>query len=140
MKKYVIIIFAIALIVFASGVSAVDFDEAKIKGLNITSDVDGAFNLSKNENKTLAIIFEKDDCVYCDKFKSETLSNPDVQKILGEKCVILVVDTNKRPGIANKYKVFGTPTTVFLDSGGNQTARVEGYVPADEFLTALKEI
>jgi thioredoxin-related protein len=50
------------------------------------------------------------------------------------------VDINREASLAAEYQVFGTPTMVFLDGDANQIYRIEGYVPADEFLDDLKGI
>ena len=140
MKKYVLIVFAVMLLALASAVYSIDFDNSQVQGLNITRDVDGALNMAKSENKTVMMVFDKDGCVYCDMFKKDVLSNPDVQNVLNGNCVVAFVDIYKHPDIANKYKVFGTPSTQFLDSNGKEIIKVEGYVGADEFLNTLKEI
>ena len=140
MKKYVLIVFAVMLLALTSAVYSIDFDSSQIQGLNITTDIDGALNMAKSENKTVMMVFEKDDCVYCDMFKKDVLSNSDVQNVLNGKCVVVFVDIYKHPDIANKYKVFGTPSIQFLDSNGNELTKIEGYAGADEFLNTLKEI
>lgn len=141
MKKYALVILAIfAILAISATVSAVDFDDKTIQGLNVTSDIDAALNMSQNQNKTVVIVFDQDSCQYCDMFKKDVLSNPDVQKELNKKCAVVLVDINKQPDVANRYKVFGTPTTQFLDSHGNEIEKIEGYVDANEFLTKLKGI
>ena len=40
--------------------------------------------------------------------------------------------------LASKFKIYGTPTIVFLDSNQNEIHRIEGYVDVNEFLDALK--
>lgn len=140
MKKYVLIVSAVMLLALASAVCSVEFDDSQIRGLNVTTDVDGAMKASQAENKTLMMVFDQDNCVYCVMFKSDVLSNGDVQRQLDEKCIVLLVDTVSHPDVANKYKVFGTPVTIFLDSNGKEIAKVEGYVASDEFLNTLKGI
>ncbi len=140
MKKYIFIVAVISLLALTSAVYSFDFDDTLIQGLNVTTDVDGAFNASQSENKTLAIIFDQDSCVYCDMLKDNVLSNSDVQKELNENFIVLLVDINKNPDIAQKYDVFGTPTIQFLDSNGNNVIKIEGYLESDEFLETIKEI
>lgn len=140
MKKHVLIVLAVAMLTLTSAVYALDFDASQISGLNVTTDIDGAFSESQTQNKTLAIIFDQDNCVYCDMFKDDVLSNRDVQKELNEHYIVLFVDINKNPDIATKYKVYGTPITQFLDSNGKEIYKIEGYVTGDEFLKDLREI
>ena len=140
MKRYVLISAVIMLIALTSAVYSVDFENNTISGLNITTDVDGAFDISQNENKTLAIIFDQDSCVYCEMLKDDVLSNQDVQKQLNENFVVVLVDINKNPEIAAKYDVYGTPTVQFVDSNGQEINKIEGFVDSNEFLQILKEI
>jgi len=43
-------------------------------------------------------------------------------------------------GIAQRFRVSGYPTTVFLRSTGEHMANVPGYVPADKFLLLLRYV
>ena len=140
MKRYVLISAVIMLIALTSAVYSVDFEDNTISGLNITTDVDGAFDISQNENKTLALIFDQDSCVYCEMLKDDVLSNPDVQKQLNDNFVVVLVDINKNPDIAAEYNVYGTPIIQFVDSNGQEIGKIEGYVDSNEFLQTLKEI
>lgn len=140
MKKYIFIVAIISLLTLTSAVYSLDFDDTQISGLNVTTDIDGAFNASQNENKTLAIIFDQDSCVYCDILKENVLSDNDVQKVLNENFIVLMVDINKNPDIAQKYNVYGTPTIQFLDSNGNDVDKIEGCPEKDDFLNVIKEI
>lgn len=140
MKKYIFIVAVISLLTLTSAVYSLDFDDTQISGLNVTTDIDGAFNASQNENKTLAIIFDQDSCVYCDILKENVLSDNDVQKVLNENFIVLMVDINKNPDIAQKYNVYGTPTIQFLDSNGNDVDKIEGCPEKDDFLNVIKEI
>ena len=140
MKKHVLIVLVVAMLTLTSAVYALDFDGSQISGLNVTTDIEGAFSESQAQNKTLAIIFDQDNCVYCEMFKDDVLSNRDVQNELNEHYIVLFVDINKNPDIATKYNVYGTPTTQFLDSNGKEIYKVEGYVTGDEFLKDLREI
>lgn len=137
MKKYVLILTAIMLLTLTSAVYSVDSD---IDGLNVTTDIDEAFDLSQSENKTLMIVFDQDSCVYCDMFRDDVLSNADIQKELNENYVVLLVDINRNPDIAAKYKVFGTPSLQFIAPDGKELDMIEGYVDASEFSKILKEI
>ena len=140
MKRYVLVSAVIMLIALTSAVYSVDLEDNTISSLNITTDVDGAFDISQNENKTLAIIFDQDSCVYCEMLKDDVLSNPDVRKQLNENFVVVLVDIHKNPEIAAKYDVYGTPTVQFVDSNGQEINKIEGFVDSNEFLRTLKEI
>lgn len=139
MKKFLIVM-AICFVAMTSAVCALDYDDSKIQGLNITTDVDGALKASQSENKTVVMIFDQDSCAYCDMLKKDVLSNGDVQKELNGKYIVLLADINKNPDVAKKHNVFGTPTVVFLDPSGKEIHKIEGYVNSNDFLKELKEI
>lgn len=140
MKKYVLIGFIILLLTLTAAVSAVEFENTTIKGLNITTDVNGALSEAQSQNKSVALIFDQDSCVYCEMLKDDVLSNSTIQKELNEKYIVVLVDINRNPDTAEKYKVFGTPTVKFLNPDCKEIAEIEGYVDSDEFLKVLKEI
>ena len=71
-------------------------------------------------------------------FKEDVLSNSEVISELNEDYITVIIDVNQQPQLASKYKVYGTPTIVFIDANENQIDRIEGYVDADEFLDILK--
>ena len=140
MKRYVLITSAIIILTLTLTVGAVNFENTTIEGLNITDDIDGAFSEAQSQNKSIALIFDQDSCVYCEMLKDDVLSNPDIQKELNEKYIVVLVDINRNPDIAVNYDVFGTPTVQFLDSNGSEMSKIEGYVDSNEFSKALKEI
>jgi TolA-binding protein len=43
----------------------------------------------------------------------------------------------KHPEAMERFNVQWTPTVLILDSDGNERHRIEGYLPADEFLVQL---
>lgn len=140
MKRHVLMALVIAVLALAPVVSGADFDDSPIPGLNVTTDIDDAFDASESENRTLMIVFDQDGCVYCDIFKSEVLSDLDVQKVLNDNFTVLLVDVNRNPDIASKYLVYGTPSIVFVDSNGTDIDRIDGCPQADEFLDFIKGI
>lgn len=134
MKKIVIALLILAILTVSVSASfAAD-------SLNNTTDLNKAINQSKSDNKTIVLVFDQKDCHWCDEMKEKTLSNPDVVSKLNKDYITVFVDINEQPQIASKYKAFGTPTTVFLDSNQKEIGRIDGYVDAGEFLNNLKGI
>ena len=141
MKKNIIIIIAlICSIITLYAILSDNSDNQIVNGLNSTSNLTKALNNAQLENKKVLLIFDQDSCYYCDLFKEDTLSNPEVQEILNKKYIVVYIDINKEGATASKYQIFGTPSTIFLNKNKKELYRIEGYVPADEFLKTLKEI
>ena len=128
------------LMAFVSVSAVFSADSPIVDGLNSTTNFTQALNDAGVQNKTVLLIFDQDSCYYCDLLKKDVLSNANVQKQLEKDFIVVDIDITKQPQIASKYKVMGTPTSVFLDSKGNEVQRIEGYVSAGEFLNLIKEI
>ena len=108
--------------------------------VNNTTDLNKAIEQAHAENKSIMLLFDQKDCYYCNEMKEKTLSNPEIISKLNEKCISVIIDINNEPKIASKYKVFGTPTIIFLDSNQKQIGKVEGFIDANGFLNTLKGI
>ena len=108
--------------------------------VNNTTDLNKAINQSHAENKSIMLLFTQKNCYYCDELKEKTLSNPEVISKLNEKYITVIIDINNQSKVADKYKVFGTPTIIFLDSNLKEVGKIDGYVDANEFLNTLKGI
>lgn len=142
MKNLKIYFVAFLILVSAVSTSAV-FSEDTFQiaeGLNATSNITQALDNATLENKTVMLVFDQDSCYYCDLFKNEVLNDENVQKELNEKYIVAVSDVNQDPQLAGQLRVVGTPTIVFLDSNASEIDRIDGYLPADEFLDVIKEI
>lgn len=141
MRKCGIIIAILVLAVAASLSCVYAMDNGQIvEGLNATTNVTEAIDLSDVENKTIMLVFDQDSCYYCGLLKSEVLADRNVQGELNANYIVTIVDVNEYPQLAGEFQIVGTPTIVFLDSNLTETARIHGYVDADEFLSTLKEI
>ena len=136
-------IFLISLIILAaislSAVYSADSTQL-VDGLNATSDLNQALTDAASQNKTAFLLFDQSSCYYCDLLKQDVLSNSDVQKELNENFIVVCIDVNKNATLAGQHKVVGTPDCIFLDSTGKEVHRIDGYLPADEFLNSIKEI
>ena len=70
----------------------------------------------------------------------ETYTDPKVIRYLNENFTAVMVDTEKLPSLARKYRVEGLPTLWFLDSRGKGLTSIEGFVGPDKLLRVLKYV
>lgn len=96
-------------------------------------DYETGMDRAGSEGKYVLIDFYTDWCGYCDDMDDTTYTDPDVVS-KSANFVLIKVDGDDREDIVDDYNVNGYPTTVFLDSSGNEVHRVVGYSPPDEFL------
>ena len=108
--------------------------------LSTADNLDNAIHTAQSQNKNVIVVFDGKGCVYCDMFKDNVLKDENVINALNDKYITVILDVDENPDIASKYKVFGTPTTVILDSNSKEIGRVDGYVDANEFLKEIKEV
>ena len=140
-KKLIIIIMLIlAGTLFLYALTDDTSDKQVTDGLNTTTNFKQALDDAKIQNKKVLLIFDQKDCYYCDLLKEDTLSDSKVQKILNKDYIVVDIDVNKEGKLAEEYKIYGTPDLIFLDKNKKEIHRIDGYVPADEFLNTLKEI
>ncbi len=90
---------------------------------------------AKSENKVLMVDVLTDWCKWCIELDNKVYSSPQVYEFANAKQVNYKIDAEKGEGIdfANKYKVNGYPTILFLDGNGNEIDRLIGYYPAKDF-------
>ncbi len=107
--------------------------------------------LSKYEQKDAIIIFSDPTCFYCNKLKSDTLSNIDVQRILSNNFVIGEIyntnDTANFEGNTYTYAqlfqgfgIKGTPTLFFFTPSGTPITYLPGYLGPTDFVKVLQYI
>lgn len=80
-------------------------------------------------------------CGACKKLESTTFADEAVVKHLNENFVVIRVDMEKGEGpeVKKRFKISGYPTMVVLDSKGNETKRLKGFMNAEKFLAGIKE-
>ena len=117
-----------------------DDEEIMIDGLNTSPDLDHALSLAKSKKKPILVVFQQEDCEWCELLVDKVLSNQEVQKELNKRFIVTFVDMNENYKLADEYKILGTPTEVFLDYEGNEIDRIQGYEREDKFMNKLKEI
>lgn len=140
MNRRTYLVILVAVLIACACLSTSVAADSMVSGLNSTSDFSNAVNLAKTQNKTILLIFDQDSCVYCDLLKENTLSDSNIQKELNGNYITVFVDINKDYALAEKYRIHGTPSMVFIDSDGGELGRIGGYVGADELLNEIERM
>ena len=102
---------------------------------------------AKLASKSVVMDFYADWCLDCKRLDATTLKDPSVVEYLENNFVSLkidVTDPNSEFGRAmrKRFKVFGPPALVFLDSQGNflQNRVTYGYLNVEEILDLLSQV
>lgn len=93
---------------------------------------------AKNEPKVTFIELGSVNCVPC---KAMQPVMADIEKEYGDRVKVVFYDvwTQKGRIYGEKYKIRVIPTQVFLDKGGKEVFRHEGFYPKEEILKILKK-
>jgi thioredoxin-related protein len=93
------------------------------------------------KNDTLVFVeFNTEWCSWCRRLESETLTDRDVRRELGEM-IALQLDAEKEGAeAAQQFGVESYPTMIFLDPTGEEVERIVGYLPPDKFVSEVRRI
>lgn len=96
---------------------------------------DEAMKAAAKSGKPIFIDFYTTWCGPCKMLDQSTWKDEKVIAWLGDKVIALKIDAEKEAKLAEKYKITGYPTLLFLKPDGTEMERLTGYTPADEFLS-----
>ena len=103
-------------------------------------DWDAAVEQSKRTGKPALVLFTADWCPPCRTFKSQVLTDGEVQTHLRENYTLVVVDVTERTGPnarrAAEFNVRAIPALILYNESGQEVARGPG-MPADALLMWL---
>lgn len=102
-------------------------------------DYDKALIEAKKESKDVYLFVGADDCRWCDRFVTVTLSKKEVIKKLKEKFILLYMSRDQHK-IPEKFERFGVPIHYFLDSDGKIIHTDRGSREPDGFYDILDEV
>jgi len=111
-------------------------------------DLGTAQKVAAIEKKMTIAMFSAQSCYYCKLFDKDTLTDKNVQDFMRANYVFVrLEESNYKTTFMGKtytnsqlfslFGIRGTPTFIFL-SGDSMVTQVPGYMPATDFLKALK--
>jgi thioredoxin-related protein len=113
---------------------------ADLKWYHSAAGLEKGFQEASLENKPVVVYFWAIWCQYCAKFQTDTLGNPQINKILENDYVRVAMDLDVDRDISGKYGVSYPPYILFLDSKGNVLDRIAGAVCPETFLPTITRV
>jgi thiol:disulfide interchange protein len=98
-----------------------------------------ALETAKRENKPLVLDFMASWCAPCKRIVNETFVEQNVAGLLAD-CVLLKIDTDEYPEIAQHFKVSGLPDIRLLTPDGREIKKLNGFQTAESFSVELEEL
>ncbi|MGQ0620860.1 MAG: DUF255 domain-containing protein [Panacagrimonas sp.] len=99
-----------------------------------------SFALAKAQNKPVFLYLEAVWCHWCHVMQDQTFSKVEVQKRLARDFIVVRVDHDAAPGLANRYRDYGWPALVFLSADGKDLVKRAGYIEPEGFANLLDAI
>lgn len=99
-----------------------------------------AFSEAKASRKPVFLYLEATWCHWCHVMQATTFENVAVQRVLARDYVVLRVDHDANPLLANRYRDYGWPALIFYAPDGQEIVKRAGYVESADFLRLLEAI
>lgn len=96
-----------------------------------------AVRMAQSQNKKLFLYFEASWCSWCQKMKSETLSDSRVKSALSNY-IVYHADKDSQQSLARQYGVRGIPTYFIVGSNERKEKTGSGYKSPDQFIQWLE--
>lgn len=96
--------------------------------------------LARSENKIILLNLEAVWCHWCHVMDEQTYNNPNVAKIINEHYVPIKVDHDARPDLANRYRDYGWPATIFIDMDQGDLVKRAGFIKPENFIRLLNAL
>jgi thioredoxin-related protein len=96
--------------------------------LTIYSDYNKTIELAQKENKPVFILFTKENCKWCEKLKSEMLTQKEIEEKLQSDYLVLFLDQEK-DNYPTKYEIRGVPSVFLVSEKEEVYTEIMGYHP-----------
>ncbi len=101
-------------------------------------DLDTALGLAAVEYKPVLVLFSSPSCSWCRRLKREVMSTPEIRALLPHYTLV-EIDVTVSPRTASLYQVSGVPAVLIMSPDGRPRSGVNGFIPATEMETLLRE-
>jgi thiol:disulfide interchange protein len=106
----------------------------------IQDDFSAAMTLAAETGKPIFIDMYADWCGPCRMLAEDYFTRDDYKEVLSQ-CVLLKINIDNFPDIADEYGVQSIPTLILSDADGNEIDRITGVMGSpEEFLPVLSDL
>jgi uncharacterized protein YyaL (SSP411 family) len=98
-----------------------------------------AFAEARESRKLLLVSVQAGWCHWCHVMNAETFADADVLALLDERYVVIRVEADARPDLAERYAEYGWPATALLTPDAEPILALRGFRPPDVFARILRQ-
>lgn len=103
------------------------------------ADYNAARKESADKNRPMFLDFVTDNCFWCKKLESTSFREASVATLLNDRFVLLKVDAEQNPQLAQALRIQSYPTLIIAAADGRILTIIEGYVEAPKLLEQLQK-
>ena len=110
-------------------------------------EIDDLLAKAKAEGKPALVDYYATWCTDCNLMEKKTFSDPEVRQVLSKDFVLIQPDVtdqydDRTQPMKDRFKVFGPPAMIFIDSNGNEKKdlRTYGFKSKEKFLGLIKQM
>lgn len=107
------------------------------QGKNWIRDLQTAHKMSNANGKPMLLVFGSENCFYCRKLEKYTLEEQSVKATLDSSFIPVYLNYHANLRAAEILKIKALPCTVILSPTADLLDRMEGFVEARKFSSAL---
>lgn len=96
-----------------------------------------AFALASAEHKLVLLDLAAVWCHWCHVMDEKTYANPAIISELSSKYVLIRVDQDSRPDLANRYRDYGWPATIIFAANGTELVKRAGFIAPEDMQPLL---
>ncbi len=101
-------------------------------------DYQTALQKGRAASRPLLIIFTTPWCYQCTELKRKVFQNKDIVSTLNERFFLVEVDISQDKKLKDDFRIYFTPTSLFLDAHGKPIMDVKGFIPMNRFRKLLR--
>ena len=96
---------------------------------------------SKKRSLNLLVYFYREGCQYCSHMDTYVLSEPEVDALIKDNFVFAALNLDKKEvrEVGNEYRIFATPSFLFLSPSGVVLHAHSGSMELENFIQMLKK-
>jgi uncharacterized protein YyaL (SSP411 family) len=99
-----------------------------------------AFEDARRERRLLLVSVQASFCHFCHVMNDVTYRDPEVLRLLADHFVVIRVDADARPDLAERYARFAWPATAVLTPDAEPVVELRGYQPPRGFARLLSSV
>ena len=103
-------------------------------------DYETALQKGKDAHRPLLIFFTSPWCYQCKEMERKVFQNKDIISTLNERFLLVEVDISQNKKLKEDFRIYYTPTSLFLDIHGKPIIDVKGYIPTNRFRKLLRYV